>query len=82
LWWSEAISDGEGALSFLPVELQDQVFKGVEFLICLEDAKALRLELMEERKEFVITHEGIFQENVFSFCEHIDISILCRASSW
>lgn len=70
-WWSQAIRAGKGVLSSLPAELQDNVFEGVEeFPISLEEAKALRLELMEERKNFVITHDETFQEYTFSLCEH------------
>ncbi|KAF9040862.1 hypothetical protein BJ165DRAFT_1330584, partial [Panaeolus papilionaceus] len=49
-WWKEEMGGMPSGLDKLPVELKDEVFKGVEdFPISLEEAKELRLELMEER---------------------------------
>ncbi|TFK26789.1 hypothetical protein FA15DRAFT_615143 [Coprinopsis marcescibilis] len=73
-WWREAtIKEMSGAAGFnkLPLELQDQVFGGVDgFPISLEDAMAMRLELMEERKSFISAHTVAFTENEISLCEH------------
>lgn len=81
-WWWEAVqavhlredlaagrTSGSGVASF-PQELQDQILTGVDFPISLKDAKALRLELMEERKHFVIKNNEAFEEASFSLCEH------------
>jgi hypothetical protein len=70
-WWMEAISQQEGPISGLPAELQKEVYDNVdEFPLGLEEAKELRLELMEERKAFVDTQTGVFETNQFSLCEH------------
>jgi hypothetical protein len=69
-WWAEAIQQG-GALPRLPAELQDQIFAQVEdFPIDLDEAKALRLELMEGRKSFLELQNDVFHDNQFSLCEH------------
>lgn len=55
----------------LPAELRTQVFNDVEeFPIALEEAKEIRLELMEERKQFVVAHKHDFEDHYFSLCEH------------
>ncbi|KAF9520691.1 hypothetical protein BS47DRAFT_1286740 [Hydnum rufescens UP504] len=69
-WWTTDIRK-KGGLAELPLELQDQVFNEVEgFPISLEEAKEQRLELMEERKRFVFSHEQSFEGSYFSLCEH------------
>lgn len=70
-WWAERIRNNE-KLSSLPTEVVDHVINNVaEFLISLEEAKDIRLRLMEERKAFVGAVENQVQHtNVFSFCEH------------
>ncbi|KAF8168447.1 hypothetical protein B0H34DRAFT_59324 [Crassisporium funariophilum] len=86
-WWFDAILDAQEAavestsaglprrragISGLPVELQDHILEQVEgFPISMEDAFALRLQLMEERKVFVTNHsERVFEGDHFSLCEH------------
>jgi predicted Rossmann-fold nucleotide-binding protein len=82
-WWREATLINQQAASSggvkkkgkglggLPVELQDHVFGDVEdFPITLEDAKEIRLELMEERKHLMIRHGEAFVASEFSLCEH------------
>lgn len=70
-WWSEHIQREKSAISNLPVELQDHVFGQVEdFPLSLKEAKELRLELMEERKNFVVLHDEEFKQHTFSLCEH------------
>jgi len=55
----------------LPMELGDLVFGAVEdFPIGMEEAKEIRLEIMEERKAFVLIEEQGFEEEIFSLCEH------------
>ena len=60
------------AIGDLPRELQDQVFQKVEeFPFGMQEAKALRLELMEERKQFVVDAGDVFKNRqTFSLCEH------------
>jgi hypothetical protein len=70
-WWRENIQSGSGAIAELPMELQDHVFGQVEdFPLSLDEAKESRLELMEERKDFVVWHDEEFQSHTFSLCEH------------
>lgn len=77
-WWKDAnitrsVQPGSnrGLLDSLPIEVQNQVFDQVEgFPISLEEAKKLRLELMEERKKFVLDSQRMIEERVFSLCEH------------
>ncbi|KAK2735679.1 hypothetical protein FQN55_002041 [Onygenales sp. PD_40] len=75
-WWSRQILDSTRALSSLPRELQDEVLDEVKisegsYPISLDEAKALRLELMDERKE----HKQKYDKNSEVFmsidlCEH------------
>lgn len=68
-WWREEIGPGFGEL--LPREVRDIVFEGVdEFPIGLEEAKEMRLELMEERKAFALDLVAGLEEERFSLCEH------------
>ncbi|KAF8993779.1 hypothetical protein BDQ17DRAFT_1367890 [Cyathus striatus] len=62
-WWQEQWEAGK-ALGKLPAELRDQVIK--------DKAKELRLELMEERKSFVMEYNNnVFEASgSFSLCEH------------
>ncbi|TFK26792.1 hypothetical protein FA15DRAFT_679397 [Coprinopsis marcescibilis] len=74
-WWKDAtISEGAGLTSGLfelPPELQHQVFEGVDgFPINPDDAMAIRLEFMEERKQYVISHTNDFMKDTISLCEH------------
>ena len=58
-------------LSDLPRELQNLVFQQVDdFPIKLEDAEALRLELMKERQAFSVNHSESIESVTFSLCEH------------
>ncbi|EAU86432.1 hypothetical protein CC1G_05426 [Coprinopsis cinerea okayama7 len=78
-WWRAELEkdqapspkSGKG-LQKLPVELRDYVYKEVDgFPMGLAEAKALREELMEERKKFVIDNGELFENAVaFSLCEH------------
>ncbi|TFK36203.1 hypothetical protein BDQ12DRAFT_725248 [Crucibulum laeve] len=69
-WWTEAVRQNK-TLKKLPVELQKLVEDAVEeFPISLEEAKKLRLKLMEERKRFVREQGSVFEGNEFSLCEH------------
>ncbi|KAG6848056.1 hypothetical protein H0H93_003797, partial [Arthromyces matolae] len=55
-WWSTNIRQKQplSNLTSLPLEVQNHIFESVDdFPISLEEAKALRAELMDERKRFV-----------------------------
>ena len=55
----------------LPVELTDKIIDDVSDMpISLEEAKEIRLELMEERKAFVEDVKTELESYTFSFCEH------------
>ena len=55
----------------MPTEVVDQIVDDVDgFPISLEEAKELRLELMEERKVFVDEVDKDIQSSTFFFCEH------------
>ena len=70
-WWHESALASESRFGDLPPELVENVVKNVEdFPIDLEEAKQLRLELMEERKVFVAAADAKLREDTFSFCEH------------
>ncbi|TFK66459.1 hypothetical protein BDN72DRAFT_145431 [Pluteus cervinus] len=78
-WWSQTIQESvyggvekdKTRFNQLPVELMGKVVEEVEgFPISLEEAKILREELMEERKAFVIAHEGVLNRFSISLCEH------------
>jgi hypothetical protein len=62
-----------GIFPQLPVEIHQEVMDHVDgFPISLEEAKTLRLELMDERKAFVARHDEKFAEATFNLCEHFD----------
>ncbi|KAG9022000.1 hypothetical protein FS837_006801 [Tulasnella sp. UAMH 9824] len=54
----------------LPVELADMVMDWVDNVMSLEEAKAYRLELMEERTAFVDVVDEKHFSAPFNFCEH------------
>ena len=55
----------------MPKEIVDQIVDDVDdFPISLEEAKELRLELMQERKAFVKEVNQDIQSSTFFFCEH------------
>jgi len=54
----------------VPIELQDAILEDVDFPFSLKEAKSLRLELMEERKHFTLTHREDFEQVTFALCEH------------
>ena len=74
-WWSECVSKafaktGE-ALGMLSAELKDKVYQEVDdFPIGIEEAKEIRLKLMDERKSYVTDQTRSFENNEFNLCEH------------
>ena len=71
-WWRDAVAETPGhSFGKLPVELQRHICDYVEeFPISLDEAKEIRLELMEERKTFVVDQGIAFESLEFSLCEH------------
>jgi hypothetical protein len=80
-WWWEVImarkdkvmmeQRQKSAVSDVPLELQDNILRDVDFPFSMEEAKALRLELMDERKAFVVQNTDSFHKySEFSLCEH------------
>lgn len=71
-WWAKHAVHQEGQLPVeLPTELVEQIVDQVsEFPIGLDEAKELRLELMEERQVFHETADTHFENTTYNFCEH------------
>ena len=72
-WWRDYISQLGTGLDRLPAELQDMVFDqevADAFPFGLDEAKEMRLKLMDERKSFAIRQNGAFKRLEFSLCEH------------
>ncbi|CAI6295245.1 unnamed protein product [Periconia digitata] len=69
-WWKDMVH-GLDRVSGLPLELREWVTDSVgDFPIGLDEAKRLRLDLMDERRVFVKDHETKLAEEIFHFCEH------------
>ncbi|KAF8993790.1 hypothetical protein BDQ17DRAFT_1392546 [Cyathus striatus] len=68
-WWRDEL-DARKSLGKLPPELTSLVTKDVDFPYTIEKAKELRLELMEERKAFVVEQDDVFHSERFALCEH------------
>lgn len=69
-WWERQVDGLRGTkLMNLPPEIRNQVAEGVNWPIDEEEAKATRLELMEERSTL---SQGKIQslQQSFNFCEH------------
>ena len=69
-WWDEEVRFEE-VLNKLPQELVMGVMSDLgEFPIGMEEAKEIRLKLMEERRAYVEHVGREFESETFSFCEH------------
>jgi hypothetical protein len=69
-WWMEELRE-QHVFPKIPVEIvQEVVDKVDEFPIGMDEAKSLRLELMNERKNFVREQDERFHSETFSLCEH------------
>ncbi|OAX79565.1 hypothetical protein ACJ72_06117, partial [Emergomyces africanus] len=69
-WWAEQIPWAT-ITGRIPRELSDEVVSQLDdFPISMEDAKKLRLELMEERKAVVMEQDRVMARFKFSLCEH------------
>jgi len=72
-WWSEEVLKNLGVdgLGKLSTELKEKIFDNVDdFPIGIDEAKQLRLKLMEERSKYVVQQKELFEANEFSLCEH------------
>jgi len=69
-WWAEEVSK-TGALASLSAELREHVISEVDdFPIGMAEAKEFRLQLMEERSNYVDAQDEAFRSYTFSLCEH------------
>ena len=69
-WWADNLVK-HGLLAKLPVEMADRVVDAVEDIpISLEEAKIIREELIEERRQYVEEVNEIWREQGYCFCEH------------
>lgn len=69
-WWEEQVRN-IGPLGNIPPEITDYILELIDYPVSLEVTKAQRLELMEERKDFVKAHQEDFETRAsFSLCEH------------
>lgn len=68
-WWREEIRRHK-LLGMLPTELQEQVLDELDFPLRMEEAEALRLALLDDRKAFVREQMGDLLPRTFSLCEH------------
>jgi hypothetical protein len=69
-WWGQEIVE-RGLFPTLPGEIVNGIIRAVaEFPIGIEEAKELRLELMEERKVFAKVQDKTYTSTFFALCEH------------
>jgi len=68
-WWVDRIAPS-GRFGKLPPELTDAVVSGVDFPIGLQEAKALRTELMAERTRISREVDSQISQVQWNFCEH------------
>jgi len=69
-WWADMIR-GLDRIGDLPPEIVDRIVEySSDFTLTNEEAKELRLELMEERSKFVDSVNDALESNKYSFCEH------------
>ena len=69
-WWRDVINEDETGLRKLPPEIKENIFNQIDMPLSMESAKKLRLELMDERKQFVVQQDNFFKSQTFSLCEH------------
>lgn len=73
-WWSESVirdfAKAGTKFATLSSELKEKVFENVDFPIGMDDAKEVRLKLMEERSSYVGEQNVVFEQERFSLCEH------------
>ncbi|KAF9270595.1 hypothetical protein L218DRAFT_914736 [Marasmius fiardii PR-910] len=71
-WWGEVISkDTSTRFGQLPPELREHIIEMVDdWPLSLEDAKEVRLDLMNQRRQFAFNVNRDYEQDGFSFCEH------------
>ena len=72
-WWQEEVERSRALPRSLPLETKREIVGHMEdkdFPMSLEEAKKLRLELMEERKSYGGMQDSSFNGSRFSLCEH------------
>ncbi|KAG6909613.1 hypothetical protein DXG01_016395 [Tephrocybe rancida] len=70
-WWADAIQNKRSSLTELPAEIKEHIIQDVEdFPITLEEAKGMRLKLMDERSVFILEQDAAFHAQEISLCEH------------
>jgi hypothetical protein len=74
-WWADEVvkefNKGGKGIALLSEELKEKVFESVdEFPIGMQEAREIRLKLMEERSVYVTKHKNAFEHTEFSLCEH------------
>lgn len=72
-WFDNNVDPREGKnnrIARLPRELQYMVRKEMDWVFSREEAKELRLELMDERTRMDEVVDGIVREAEWNFCEH------------
>lgn len=76
-WWADAVLEDfarhkrTDAFGKLSQEISDKIFESVDdFPIGMDEAKEIRLKLMEERRLYVIDANRSFEGSEFSLCEH------------
>ena len=72
-WWAEELELSRALPGKLSLAIKKEVVGNMEdsdFPISLEEAKKLRLELMEERKRYGGMQDDQFNSTTFSLCEH------------
>jgi hypothetical protein len=70
-WWLREVEGQCGRIGGLPRELVDLIGSQVdEFPIGVEEARELRVELMEERRGIDVDVEEAMADYEFNFCEH------------
>ncbi|KAL8864179.1 MAG: hypothetical protein Q9198_010039, partial [Flavoplaca austrocitrina] len=62
----ENVATSSGLFEKLPPELAENVLNGVDFPITLETTREQRLELMEERKQFALYSEAVYEDKTFN----------------
>ena len=66
VWWRENVATFSGLFEKLPPELAENVLNGVDFPVTLETTREQRLELMEERKQFALYSETVYEDKTFN----------------
>lgn len=69
-WWEKSMANINRP-NKLSAELQEDLVNNIEhFTIGMDKAKQIRLELIEERKNYSVKQNELFEAPEFSLCEH------------